>query len=79
MLSNGSTSNFFYFLSLNNIFPYVLIKKFPGMLNVYAKKKGKGKNGNQDKLKTVIYNEPNCLRDSSDFLGIALLKDMVFC
>ncbi|KAJ6938584.1 hypothetical protein NC651_005117 [Populus alba x Populus x berolinensis] len=50
--------------------------EFPGMLNVYAKKKGKGKNGNQDKLKIVIYNEPNCLRDSSNFLGIALLKDM---
>ena len=35
--------NFFNFLSLNNIFLYVLIKEFPGMLNVYAKKKRKGK------------------------------------
>jgi hypothetical protein len=34
---------FFYFLSLNNIFLYVLIKEFPGMLNVYAKKKRKRK------------------------------------
>jgi len=43
------------------------------------KKKEKERNGNQDKLKIVIYNEPNCLRDSSNFLGISLLKDMVFC